>query len=248
MNHHYVNNSTALLQFRLRTARHKKRAQYEDWDKQLLALQRERNALYKQQRDLGWIALHPPVMRGWKRYFVLRDNVARSKQASFFESILSKINTTQYSHRKDFKVKRRKWGKKVYVVKEQHLLQPQTFCFNKMKFTEAEKQFFEERMVHDQWASKPYKIYVFTEPWRFVLPVRPNIITKTRARDEPIESRIQQINNYLENGALIGRLNHLSNGRRNSWYDEEKRKERNPLKNKSLAVLLDEYYVKEHDT
>jgi hypothetical protein len=248
MNLHYVNSSTALLQFRLRSAHHKKRAQYEDWDKQLLALQRERNVLYKQQRNLGWVELNSPIVRGWKRYFVLRDDVAKSKQASFFESILSKINTTQYSYRKDFRVKKRKWGKKVYVVKELHLLRPQAFCFNKMKFTEAEKQFFEERLVQDKWTTKPYKIYVFKESWRFVLRVRPNIITKTRARDEVIESRIQQINNYLENGALIGRLAHLSNGRRNSWYDEEKSKEKNPLKNKPLATTLDEYYVKEHDT
>src|SRR5438309_7971971 len=109
MNTHSINESTALLQFRLRTARHKKRMQHEDRDKQLLALDREEDELYKQQRNLGWIELHPPVVRGWKRYFVLREDVAKAKQAAFFESILSKINTTEYSYRKDFKVKKRKW-------------------------------------------------------------------------------------------------------------------------------------------
>lgn len=238
-----LNGSTALLQFRFRTARHKKRAQYEDFDKQLLALRREENILYKQQRNLGWIELHPPVIRGWKRYFVLRDNVAKSKQAAFFESILSKINTTQYSHRKDFKVKKRKGGKKVDVAKAQHLLQPEALSFSRMKFTEAEKQYFEERTVQDNWTSKPYKVFAFTEPGCFVLRVRPNIITKTRARDEVIESRVQQIRNYLFNNVLRGRLDYLLDGHSYSWH-EEKLKEKNPLKNKSFTVILDAYYVK----
>src|SRR3954453_19280406 len=176
MNKHSINESTALLQFRLRTARHKKRMQYEDWDKQLLALQRESNALHKQQRNLGWIELHPPVMRGWKRYFVLRDEFAKGRQAPFFERILSKINTTQYSHRKDFKVKKRKGGKKVYVATEQHLYNPNPYYFNKMEFTEAEKQFFEERVITDERTGNLSRIFVFTEPWRYVLRVRLNII------------------------------------------------------------------------
>lgn len=248
MNNYSVNESTALLQFRLRTARHKKRMQREDRDKQLLALDKEQGELYKQRHNLGWIELHPPVVRGWKRYFVLRDDVARSRQASFFESILSKINTTEYSYRKDFKVKKRKWGKKVYVAKEQYLLKPDPYYFSKMNFTDAEKQYFEERFVEDRRTGKLSRIYVFTEPWRFVLRVRPNIITKTRARDEAIESRIREIRNYFNRNVLWGRLAHISGGYKYNWHDGPKVWERNPLKNKPLAAILDEYYVKEHDT
>jgi len=248
MNNYSVNESTALLQFRLRTARHKRRMQWEDRDKQLLALNKEQDELYKQQRNLGWIELHPPVVRGWKRYFVLRDDVASSKQAAFFERILSKINTTEYSYRKDFKVKKRKWGKKVYVVKEQYLRKPDPYYFNRMDFTEAEKQYFEERVIVDERTGRLGRIYVFTEPWRFVLRVRPNIITKTKARDEAIESRIQEIRNYFNRNVLWGRLAHLTNGGWNNGYEEIKAWERNPLRNKPLAAILDEYYVKEHDT
>jgi hypothetical protein len=248
MNKYSINESTALLQFRLRTARHKKRMQYEDWDKQLLALDRESDALYKQQHNLGWIELHPPVVRGWKRYFILRDEFAKSKQAPFFESILSKINTTEYSHRKDFKVKKRKGGKKVYVAKEQHLFNPDPYHFNKMEFTEAEKQFFEERVIADRRTGKLSRIFVFTEPWRFVLRVRLNIITKARARDEEIESRVKEINNFFNRYKLWGRLAHLSGGYSDNWHKEIRAWEINPLKNKPFAAILDEYYVKEHDT
>src|ERR1043165_6753919 len=94
---------------RIRSRRHKKRAQHEDFEKKLIALGKERSQLYRHQRTLGWVELHPPVMRGWKRYFVLREDVQRSKGGTFFSNMLNKINTVQYSSRKDFKVKKRKF-------------------------------------------------------------------------------------------------------------------------------------------
>ncbi len=241
MNNDVNNQPVSLLHFRLRTARHKKRAQHEDRDKQLLALHWEQNELRHQQRNLGWIELNPPVVRGWKRYFVLRPDVAKSKHADFFESILQKINTVQYSHRKDFKIKKRKWRKKVYVTKEQALLQPEEYHFNKLNFTEKEKQWFAEVISFDKNKRRFVKNYVFVEPWRFVLRVRPNIITKTKVRDEAIESRIQQIRNYIERNNLRGRISHLTDGHSYSRWNEERKREKNPSRNKPLTAIIDVY-------
>ncbi len=101
--------------------------QYEDFDKQLLKLHREEDTLWKQRANLGWEPLTPPVQKGWKRFFVLREDVARSKQADFYERILKKINTYAQSYRKDFKGKKEGEGAryKKYVVKKQYLLEPQ---------------------------------------------------------------------------------------------------------------------------
>lgn len=243
MNNDINNQPVSLLQFRLRTARHKKRAQHEDRDKQLLALHREQNELSHQQHSLGWIELNPPVVRGWKRYFVLHPNVAKSKHAHFFEGILQKINTVQYSYRKDFKIKKRKWGKKVYVAKEQPLLQPDEYHFNKLKLTQKEKEWFAEVISFDTNNKRLVKNYLFVEPWRFVLRVRPNIITKTKVRDEAIESQQQQIWNYIQRNNLRGRINHLTEGQSYLWRDTGR--EKNPLLNKSLTAILDECRIAE---
>lgn len=53
-----------ILCYRLRTARQKKRMQYKDFDRQLIQLHKEQNALYAQKRNLGWEVLHPPVQKG----------------------------------------------------------------------------------------------------------------------------------------------------------------------------------------
>ncbi len=242
MNHYSDNETISLLHFRLRSARHKKRAQHEDREKKLLALHWEENDLHHQQRSLGWVELNPPVMRGYKRYFVLRNDIAKSKQANFFEGLLEKINTTQYNYRKDFKIKRRKGGKKVYKATKQTLLQFEESYFKRQIFSEKEKSFFEERWMQYKESGKPYKAFVIAEPWRFVLRVRPNIITKARVRDEVIESRIQQLRNYFQRNALRGKLNHLTDGHSYSWREGEKAKEKNPFRNKPLAKILDEYY------
>jgi hypothetical protein len=92
-----------ILCYRLRTARQKKRMQYEDFDNQLIQLHKKENALNLQKRNLGWQALNPPVKKGWIRHFVVRDDVARSRHGDFFEALLKKINTYDYDWKKDCK-------------------------------------------------------------------------------------------------------------------------------------------------
>jgi hypothetical protein len=202
--------------------------QYKDFDRQLIALYKEERALYQQRRNLGWEPLIPPIQRGWKRFFVLREDVVRSRQAAFFENILAKINTKGWSHRKDFLIRKRKYGRKKYVVKEQKLLQPDEYCFLKLNFSEAEKKLFHVEYHFERWKQKPVKKYVFNEPWRFVLRIRPNMIDKVRARDEWLEARLKQINNYLERNNYRKRQTKLLHGsgkwkcrKREEKYDEK---------------------------
>lgn len=230
-----------ILCYRLRTARHKKRMQHEDLEKNLINLYKEERALYKQIRELGWEPLLPPVQKGWKRFFVLRDDVARSKQAEFFQNILNKINTYDWSYRKDFIVKKRKFGRKRYGVKEQKLLAPWEWHFDKLGFYENEKQMFHEEYHYVQWNKEPVKRYVFNEPWRFVLRVRPNMITKVKIKDAVLESKVKLIGDYLRQNDLRKKQTKLLHGnfKYKEWKEFGKYNEVNVLKNKSLHQVMD---------
>ncbi|WP_143773883.1 hypothetical protein [Niastella vici] len=231
---------TEILSYRLRTVRQKKRMQYEDFDKQLLKTSRRQSELYEQKRNLGWEPLVPPVQKGWIRFFVLRDDVARSKHAELFEKILAKINTCDWSHRKDFLVKYRRYGTKKYRVKKQSLLRPYECQFKQLAFTDEEKQFFYEVWETD-CKKRLVKRYVFSEPWRFVLRTRPNIIDKVKKRDALIDAELQGIWNYLRRNRFCRRLDKLLNGGGGCWWkDYEDGREKNMLKNKSLQQILDE--------
>ena len=198
--------------YRLRTKRQKKRLRHEDFDKQLLELDFRLKGLYKKRRNLGWEPLTPPIQRGWKRFFVLRDEVATGKQADFFEQLLKKINTTNYSWKKDFTVRKKKRGRKIYVVKEQYPLAPCERNFKKLGFSPQEQMFF-----YEQWQTNQYgyrsKHFVFSEPWRYSLLVQPNMIDKKRVTDPELESEIVQIRRYLKKHRYDRKLGRLKDGR-----------------------------------
>lgn len=231
-----------MLCYRLRTARQKRRMQYEDFDKQLIQLDKKEKELWKKKRNLGWEPLTPPVQKGWKRFFVLRDDVARGKHAEFFQNILDRINTYDWSAKRDFKVKRRKFGRKVYVAKPQKLLEPDEQHFKKLCFTEDERQLFHTEYRTERWRIEPVKRYVFVEPWRFVLRTAPNMIDKIRIKDAELESRIQQLDNYIGRRDLRKRMAKILNGQYGDrcWreHEAERYNEVNPHKNKSLRQLL----------
>lgn len=229
-----------ILSYRFRTARQRKRARYEDFDKQLIQLNRERHKLLRQIWNLGWEPLVPPVQKGWKRCFVLRPDVARSRHADFFETILKKINTHDWSHRKDFKVKKRRKGRKYYIVKTQFLRKLYKWEMKKIDFSAKELQYFHEVWESD-WRRQQVKRYVFTEPWRFVLQVRPNIIDKVKKRDPVLEARKNEISRWFDRNGYCYRLDKLRGGRYTWWKDEDGLyADKNILRNKTFQQILSE--------
>jgi hypothetical protein len=228
-----------ILCYRIPTERQKKRKKYKAFDKHLLRLHREEKSLIIQQQNLGWEPLDPPVQKGWKRFFVLRDDVATSKHADFFANILSKINTCDWHYRKNFLVKRRFRGRKKYVVKPQKLLSPASWQFSQLDFTDAEKAYFYLEYRYERRRHNPQVYYVFREPWRFVLRVRPNIIDKVMKRDVVIEARIKRIDRYLEINDYRNRQIRLVYGYHwNSWDKGER--EKNPYKQMTVGRIVAE--------
>lgn len=203
-----------VLSGRFKTERRKKRLVIEGRDKQLVHLYKELRAVKKAQRELGFAELKPPVQKGWKRFFVLRPDVERSSDAEFFRQLLEKINTVTYSHRKDFKHKRRRHGKKVDVDRIQLLREFYSYEWPKLKLTEREMSYFRKDWEFVGNSTSVRLKYVFTEPWRYVLRVRPNMITHVRIIDPQLMSREKELDNYFERNRLYPRLFKLSEG----WY------------------------------
>jgi hypothetical protein len=231
-----------ILSYRLRTSRNKRRMQYEDFHKQLIALNKEEKLLRQQRCNLGWEPLVPPVQKGWKRLFVLRTDVARSKHSEFYAGILAKINTTLWCYRKDFMKKKRVFGRKKYVVREQYLLKPHECHFEKLKFTEAQRAQFHEEWFYEKGRGRFIKRYVFNEPWRFVSKVQPNMIDKIRKIDPQIDARLKEIDTYLEKTGHKYKMYKLLDTNYTWWkrFEEFRYNELNPLKNKPLQKFLDE--------
>lgn len=182
---------------RIRCPRAKKRALREHREKQMLKLERELVTISTLQHNLGEVPLRPPIMRGWKRTFVLRADVAAGPKAAFYQGILDRINVTDYHHDRKFMVKKRKFGRKIKVLKELHLPKLYAWQWGKARFSEKEKLQFGKEEHHDD-RGRPYLLYVFRDRWRFVPRVSPNLITRVRVRSIELETRKKWIENQFE--------------------------------------------------
>lgn len=218
----------------IKSARQKRQLVKTDRDKQLIQLDKRRDELWKQKTLLPKVPLEHPYQRGWKRFFVLRDDIKHGPQADFYEALLGKVNTIEYNHDKSFKRKKRRKGRNVYVVRQQLLREFYDYSWqaNRMKLTEDEQACFTRVEFLNTNRRLDVK-YVVTEPWRYLLKIVPNMVTHIKLMDVDIEKELAYIDNRIDSNDLEPRLNRLTRGRRYRWKDEfnERLKYINKLKN-----------------
>jgi hypothetical protein len=113
----------------------------------------------------------------------------------------------------------------------------------KLELSEKEKTHFHrvERWSHNWKCYKTY--YVFNEPWRFVLRVKPNMITHTKMVDADLESEIAHLRNYLTNNFLRYSMLKIVYGhvKHRRWKEKEVLKYQNSLTNKPIHTLMYEF-------
>lgn len=232
-----------LLCYGLRSARSRKRTAKKDFEKKLVQLHKLQRQLSHAIWNLPWVPLEEPYQKGWKRSFVLRQDVRRSRQAGFFETLLKKINRTEYSRDKSFTTKKRKKGRKYRKPVEQKLCEfsQREWDDPKCKLSDSEKQFFYKREFWNPYAKKIDFRYTFSEPWRFVLQIRPRMITKTQIQDKELLSRDRKLDNYIRNHHLNHKIVKLVGGyKQNIRIAGNCPRGRNDLKNKPVHVIVQE--------
>jgi len=232
-----------MLLGRLRSVRRRKRQAHEDRDKHLLKLYREWNV----STPPVWVKLEHPYQRGWERFFVLREDVKRDARAPFYQKILDKINTRQFSRRKDFKVRTRARGRKRYAERVQELDDVCAREFISDKFTDKERAYFMPIARYDQYSKAKYFDYRFAESWRFVLCVRPNLITHVRVIDTLQESRDAYFKAIFYQQNRIIRVCKLLHGKAGVWQYRSVDKYQSPFANRSFVDILDEHWPADTD-
>jgi hypothetical protein len=208
-----------LLFPRLRSARSRKRAGRKDVEKQIRKKYNRSEKLWDIRRKIPWIPLENSYQRGFVRFFVLRDDVKRSKDADFFEGILNKINTYMYSESRQFLKKKKKSGRRIYVEREQKLKRISSLGWNdpKLGFTQRERQYFLKKEEYNPFRKRNDIYYEFIEPWRFILRVRPNMITHYKPLDSELEKECDELGSYLRQYKVAGIIRKKIYGRPKPW-------------------------------
>ncbi|GEJ46681.1 hypothetical protein CRS_32890 [Chryseobacterium sp. ON_d1] len=206
--------------------RSRKRAIRKDVEKQIRKQYKRSRELWKIRRNLPLIPLDKPYQKGFVRFFVVRDDVKQSKDGDFFEGILKKINTYSYSENRKFLKKKRKFGRKIYVEREQKLRYITSFSWNdpKLGLTDRERQYFEKKEDYCPVRKIFGTYYKFTEPWRFTLRVKPNMITHYKPLDLELEKEYAVLDSYLGEYKVIGIMNKTILCKSNPWKETYQRK------------------------
>lgn len=219
---------------RLRSARQKKRLVRKDRDKQLIRLDRKQSALWNRRRHLPMVPLEHPYQKGWKRLFVLRDDVKTLPNTAFYHTLLDKINTVKYHFDKSFKVKKRRkrrYGEKMISQSLREISECE-WQRNHFQLTEEEQACFIRTESTDLKTRYTEVKYVYSETWRFVLKVMRHVVTEVKMVDEILEQELKAIDNHIDNNNLRPRIRRLTDGRSyHGWDYIEKPKYHNELKN-----------------
>jgi hypothetical protein len=211
-----------LLFHRLRSARSRKRTGKKDVEKQIRKKHKRSKELWYLRRNIPWIPLEKPYQRGFVRFFVLSDDVKRSEDADFYEGILKKINTYMYSESRLFLKKKRKFGRRIYVEKPQRLNTISSYAWTDPKFglIPGERQYFLKIEEYNPFRKRDDIYYEFIEPWRFVLRIRPNMITHYKPVDLDLEKEYAEVESYIKRNKVTGIIQKTINGKSNAWKRE----------------------------
>lgn len=221
-----------LLFFRLRSLRSRKRIIRKDLEKQIIKKHKRSQELWKIRRDTPLVPLEPPYQKGFVRFFVVSDDVKRSKDGGFFEGLLEKINTEMYSEIRRFLQKKRKSGRRIYVERKQELKRLSTYDWNnpRLGLTAGERTYFLKKEEYDPFRKQYHIYYECIEPWRFVLKVKPNIITHYKPLDADVEREYDELESYLQRHRVVGIVHKKIYGKPDSFKKKYKRDPMNSRK------------------
>ena len=208
-----------LLFSRLRSVRSRKRTIRKDVEKQIRKKYKRSKELWNIRRNIPLIPLNKPYQRGFVRFFVVREDVMKTNDRDFFDGILKKINTYLYSESRQFLKKKRKFGRRIYVEREQKLNRISFYSWNDPKFglTPRERQYFLKQEEYCPVRKRDDTYYEFIEPWRFILRIRPNMITHYKPVDFELEKEYAELESYLGQHKVAGIIHKTMHGKPNPW-------------------------------
>ncbi len=209
--------------------RDNKKVSKEKKEKEYLKIFRELKNLRHSIYSLEKVELPKPRFNGYKRFYILREDITRRKDAKDIQQILDKISTTAYSKTKDFSYYNieYKYDKYNIYLNRQHLKSLTQKQFDELN--PHQKTFF-----YKSWDGKSNcnRYYFFLE-WMFVFKIKQHYITHVPMLVPEMESKLSELENKIEKHNLWPRIYKALGGRYRDY-------EENFIKRKLYEEFLDD--------
>jgi hypothetical protein len=161
-------------------------------DKKLLALERERNALFRRPE---MVPIDPPIQRGWIRRWVLTQWAMHHPQRSIFEDILREVNIEQRIPHRAFR-HRKSGRRKVMHVTSQGFRRIRVGRWRQLQWSQEHKAFFRP-VYHVRQNNRFLVHFVLRSHHMFELKIERRLIHQLPLLDPGAESRLAEIRGFL---------------------------------------------------
>lgn len=198
-------------------------------EKHLRALERERRALRKIQRDSPLIPLEQPYPRGWERWFEWLPEPLRRDDAARLPKLLEIIQKREVSRHLDFRCY--DWRLRKEVAAPHELRRWSLWNFLNLRLPLEFWGYFETH-VHEPLSQAYHLEHLrairwggpisFRHPEWLVSRLGPHWITHSRVAMPEVDSRIQEIEAWMEQNRGWCKLGRLHGHRR--WPAEGRRR------------------------
>jgi len=200
--------------------RRQKSMNRKDTDKKILAMEAKRGQLIKAKNGMRLVELPEPIRTGYKKFFVIRPDIAAGDDVDLYKQILPYVQNTIYSNNREFLVKDYKTKKMLPKPHKPANIEHKVWnTLVDAKFNSRQSGMFER--VWKQTGLKNPKIgkfeYLFTKDWAFAEKIEPHYKTHTLLLDPDLESELQQINNRIDRNNLWPKINKLLGCKSNKW-------------------------------
>lgn len=201
-------------------------------EKEILSLWRKKIRLMDSKRNLNKVELEKPLKWGYKKFFVLREDVAKSDDARVYLGVLPYIQSTIYCRRKDFTQKDFKTKK---MIPMEHTIG--TISHKKWNEIEGELTIKQKSLFQKFWYTQYHTKgkgewrYRLIKDWMFVPKIDTHYKTHQIILDPDLESELTKLQNKLYSAGVWGKVVKYAFG--GSHYERDTLRKR----------LIDKYYA-----
>jgi hypothetical protein len=193
-------------------------------EKKLLSIwSRYMKLLSSKRNNVEIVELDKPVRSGYHRFFVLREDVARSDDAPLYKKLLVEMQSHQYSKNKEFLYK--SYPSNKLVPMEHNLSFIEHKRWNELNYTPKQAAMFDQlwiqhRDVRGRLTKSGRYVFAFKKPWAFVAKVQPHYITHRIVINPQLESEIKELYDKIYHAHVGPKLFKLMGWKWSSDHDD----------------------------
>lgn len=206
-------------------SRRQRRIDKKSEELKLLRLWTRKQNLLRSKRNYNWVKLDKPIRRGYRRFYVLREDIARSREAHVYRQILPHINSEARCSDKTFTHK--PWNSKVKKEIGQGLnavshkdwikkVEPNLTIKQKSMF---DKRWHEFRDSKNKITGGEWRFY-FNKPYVFILKIEPYYVTHQVIINPQLESEMRELHNRIKSQGLMPKISKIMGWKNDlEWVD-----------------------------